>query len=85
MRYRHLVDPSEGKMTAIEYAESLKLAAKVADISIVGRQDKDRISDEEKFCDFIEEVFEEKVVEGSDEELLSDFFREMVDFPLLGT
>ena len=33
----------------------------------------------------IEEVFEEKVVEGSDEELLSDFFREMVDFPLLGT
>ena len=56
IRYRHLVDPSDGKMTALEYAESLKLSAQLADISVVGRKDQDKISDEEEFCDFIKEL-----------------------------
>ena len=57
MRYRHLVDPSDGKMTALEYAESLKLSAQLADISIVGGKDQNKVSDEEEFFDLIKELY----------------------------
>ena len=47
------MDPSEEKMTAMEYAESLKLAAKVANMSTDSRRRKDKISEEEEFCEYI--------------------------------
>ena len=52
-RYRHLVDPLEGKMNVIQYAESLKYA-KLAKMANSGR--KDKISEEEIFFDFVKEL-----------------------------
>ena len=53
-KYMHLVDPSDGKMTVLQYAESLKLEAQMKRMS--GQDRNDELSDAELFYDYVKEL-----------------------------